>query len=253
MRSRAQNISLEHEPLWFFLLQVDAIQGVLRLLRVLVLRYVHILPSFIDLIIPTVNQTLLRLLHLPCLSCNTNHCRGCFKPTQYPPHCPGGPSCTIWTCCLSICAMALFELLCSFDNEYAGFVANNSPTGEFINVVIAHTDKRTRTFKGMLVSTLRSVSSWLLHLPPLNPSCLVRGYIPPSPNYSQSPTSPQWCMLSCPTLLVRSGIGWCTTLFSSISMIYPTILPHCWRNCHPHAACPPLILTQWRWPMSISL
>ena len=35
-------------------------------------------------------------------------------------------------------------------------------TGEFINVVIARTDKRTRAFEGTLVGTLRSVSSWLL-------------------------------------------------------------------------------------------
>ena len=34
--------------------------------------------------------------------------------------------------------------------------------GEFINVVIARTDKRTRAFEGTLVGTLRSVSSWLL-------------------------------------------------------------------------------------------
>ena len=53
-------------------------------------------------------------------------------------------------------------MLCSFDKEYAGFVAQNSPTGEFINVVIARTDKRTRAFEGTLVGTLRNVSSWLL-------------------------------------------------------------------------------------------
>ena len=61
-----------------------------------------------------------------------------------------------------MCAIALFEVPCSFDKEYAGFVAQNFPTGEFINVVIARTDKRTRAFKGTLVGTLRSVSSWLL-------------------------------------------------------------------------------------------
>ena len=38
----------------------------------------------------------------------------------------------------------------------------SSQMGEFINVVIAHTDKRTRAFEGTLVGTLRSVSSWLL-------------------------------------------------------------------------------------------
>ena len=52
-------------------------------------------------------------------------------------------------------------MLCSFDKEYA---ANSlsSQTGEFINVVIARTDKRTRAFEGTLVGTLRNVSSWLL-------------------------------------------------------------------------------------------
>jgi len=37
-------------------------------------------------------------------------------------------------------------------------------------VVIARTDKRTRAFEGMLVSTLRSVSSWLLQAASLSPS-----------------------------------------------------------------------------------
>ena len=53
-------------------------------------------------------------------------------------------------------------MLCSFDKEYAGFVAQKSPTGEFMNGVIACTDKRTRALEGTLVGTLRSVSSWLL-------------------------------------------------------------------------------------------
>ena len=53
-------------------------------------------------------------------------------------------------------------MLCSFDEEYPGFVAQNSSAGEFINVVIARTDKRTWTFEGMVVGTLRSVSSCLL-------------------------------------------------------------------------------------------
>ena len=53
-------------------------------------------------------------------------------------------------------------MLCNFDKEYAGFVAQIFPTGEFINVVIARTDKRTRAFEGTLVGTLRSISRWLL-------------------------------------------------------------------------------------------
>ena len=43
-----------------------------------------------------------RLLHLPCTSCNTNHCRGCFKPTRCSPNCSGGQSCPVRTCCSSI-------------------------------------------------------------------------------------------------------------------------------------------------------
>ena len=87
-----------------------------------------------------------RLLHLPCASCSTNHCRGCFKPTQCPPNCALSPSCPVRTRCPSVCH-ALFEVLCSFDKEYVGFVSN-SFSGEFINVVIAPTDKRTRAFQG---------------------------------------------------------------------------------------------------------
>ncbi|EDR04497.1 uncharacterized protein LACBIDRAFT_330675 [Laccaria bicolor S238N-H82] len=53
-----------------------------------------------------------------------------------------------------ICTIALFEVLCSFDKEYAGFVAN-PPTREFI----ARTDKRTRAFEGMLVAASLSTAS----------------------------------------------------------------------------------------------
>ena len=57
------------------------------------------------------------------------HCRGCFKPTRCPPNCPGCQSCPVRTCCPTIYAIALFEVLCSFNNKYAGLVAQNSPTG----------------------------------------------------------------------------------------------------------------------------
>ena len=59
-------------------------------------------------------------------------------------------------------------MLCSFDKEYAGFVAQNSPTGEFINLVIARSDKRTRAFEGTLVGTLRAISKWLVLGAPLS-------------------------------------------------------------------------------------
>jgi hypothetical protein len=48
-RSRTQNISAEHELriIVIFLLRADGVRGVVRLLRVLVLRYVPTFPSFV--------------------------------------------------------------------------------------------------------------------------------------------------------------------------------------------------------------
>ena len=151
-RSRAQDISLEHEPSHHrdFSLRVDGIRGIMRLLKVLVLRYVYILRSSLlhaDYFLTQTDEPFSpRLLHLPCASCSTNHCRGCFKPTQCPPNCTVSSSCPVRTRCPSVCH-ALFEVLCSFDKEYAGLVSN-SFSGELINVVIAPTDKRTRAFQG---------------------------------------------------------------------------------------------------------
>ena len=71
-------------------------------------------------------------------------------------------------------------MLCSFDKEYAGFVAQNSLPGEFINVVIARTDKRTRTFEGTLVGTLRAISNWLLLAASLSASSESESGIHPS-------------------------------------------------------------------------
>ena len=123
----------------------------MRLLKVLDLQYVYILYSSLchaDLILTQPTEPFSpRILHLPCASCNTNCCRGCVNPTWCPPNCSSGPSCPVRTCCPSICAIALFEVLCSFDKEYAGFLLN-SFSGEFISVVIAPTDKRTRAFQG---------------------------------------------------------------------------------------------------------
>ena len=135
-----------------FSLRVDGVRGVVRSLKGLDLRYVYKLHSSIlraNLIHIQASEPFSpRLLHLPCASYNTNHCRGCFKPTRCPPNCSGGQLCPVRTCCPSVCAIALFEVLSSFDKEYAGFVAQNSPTGKFINVVIARRDKRTRGFEG---------------------------------------------------------------------------------------------------------
>ena len=71
-------------------------------------------------------------------------------------------------------------MLCSFDKGHAGFVAQNSPTREFTDVVIARKDKRTRAFKGTLVGTSRSISSWLLLAASLSASSESQSGIHPS-------------------------------------------------------------------------
>jgi hypothetical protein len=73
----------------------------------------------------TYPRSLIQLLHAPCMSCHVNHCRGCFKPLSCPPSCDGRPSgatklnlpCTVQTCCQQVRAIALFEVLCTFDQE----------------------------------------------------------------------------------------------------------------------------------------
>ena len=168
MRSRVQNISVEHElshhrdfftaSRWYSRFRED-----IKSPRSSVCSSFRSFVLHVDLILTQPTEPFSRrLLNLPCASYNTNHRRGCFNPTRCPPNCAGGASCPVWTCCPSICATALFEVLYSFDKEYPGFVAQNSPMGEFINLVIARTDKRTRAFEGTLVSSLRSISNWLL-------------------------------------------------------------------------------------------
>ena len=123
--SRAQNMSPEHEPLHhhdFFTASRWYLRFV-RLLRVLDLRYVYILHSSLRHADITLTQPTepfsLHLLHLPCASCNTKHCRGCIKTTPYPPNCSCHQSWPVHTCYPSMCAIALFKVLCSFDKEYA--------------------------------------------------------------------------------------------------------------------------------------
>ncbi|KAI9060495.1 hypothetical protein FKP32DRAFT_1577713 [Trametes sanguinea] len=64
---------------------------------------------------------LLRLLHAPCKSCNTNHCRGCMSSTACPPSCKGSgqaTACSVERCCADVRAIALFEVLGAFDRQY---------------------------------------------------------------------------------------------------------------------------------------
>lgn len=67
--------------------------------------------------------TLLLLLHAPCTECRTNHCRGCFKPISCRATCKG-PSknndCSIMQCCAEMRAIAVFEVLGSFDRQFLG-------------------------------------------------------------------------------------------------------------------------------------
>ena len=185
-RSRAQNISPEHEPshhrnVFTASRRCSKCPEVIKSPRSSVCFFFRSSLLHADLIHTQPSETFSpRLLNLSCASCNTNHCRGCFKLTRCPPNCSGGKSYTVRACCPSICAIALFEVLCSFDKEYAGFVAQNLPTGEFINVVIARTDKKTRAFEGTLVGTLRSVSKWLLLAVSLSASSESESGIHPS-------------------------------------------------------------------------
>ncbi|KAL0951732.1 hypothetical protein HGRIS_008406 [Hohenbuehelia grisea] len=72
--------------------------------------------------------SLLFLLHAPCKSCKTNHCRGCFKPISCTPACKGRPTankrskktppeCQVLGCCMESRAIALFEILGGLDRQ----------------------------------------------------------------------------------------------------------------------------------------
>ncbi|RDX42971.1 hypothetical protein OH76DRAFT_1410606 [Lentinus brumalis] len=65
--------------------------------------------------------SLLRLLHVPCKKCNTNHCRGCMSPVSCPLTCKGeGTECSVQTCCANVRVIAIFETLGGFDRQYLG-------------------------------------------------------------------------------------------------------------------------------------
>ncbi|KAI0673805.1 hypothetical protein C8Q78DRAFT_1019118 [Trametes maxima] len=68
-------------------------------------------------------SNLLRMLHVVCKSCNTNHCRGCMSPVSCMPSCKGKTQdvpCTVETCCAEVRVIALFEALGGFDKQYLG-------------------------------------------------------------------------------------------------------------------------------------
>ncbi|KDR85653.1 hypothetical protein GALMADRAFT_218749 [Galerina marginata CBS 339.88] len=61
------------------------------------------------------------LLHAPCSSCRTNHCRGCFKTVTCASSCKGpskNPKCTALNCCAEVRAIAVFETLGGFDRLF---------------------------------------------------------------------------------------------------------------------------------------
>ncbi|KAF8963849.1 hypothetical protein BDZ97DRAFT_1904683 [Flammula alnicola] len=61
------------------------------------------------------------LLHAPCSSCGTNHCRGCFASIACPKSCKGpskNPKCAVLTCCAEVRAIAIFETLGGFDRQF---------------------------------------------------------------------------------------------------------------------------------------
>ena len=71
----------------------------------------------------TLPPSLAMLLHAPCSSCRTNHCRGCFSPISCPVSCKGSSKnskCGIESCCAEGRAIALFETLGGFDRQYLG-------------------------------------------------------------------------------------------------------------------------------------
>ncbi|KAJ7492154.1 hypothetical protein FB451DRAFT_1217166 [Mycena latifolia] len=67
--------------------------------------------------------SLTMLLHAPCSSCKTNHCRGCFSPIECPISCKGtskNTKCTVDSCCSAVRALAIFECLGGFDRQFLG-------------------------------------------------------------------------------------------------------------------------------------
>nr|GAT55606.1 predicted protein [Mycena chlorophos] len=70
-----------------------------------------------------ISPSLGMLLHAPCGSCDTNHCRGCFTPLACSASCRGSgknQKCTVESCCSGVRAIAVFECLGGFDRLFLG-------------------------------------------------------------------------------------------------------------------------------------
>ncbi|TFK69047.1 hypothetical protein BDN72DRAFT_841006 [Pluteus cervinus] len=65
------------------------------------------------------SQPIIMMLHVSCSACDTVYCRGCYRETRCTPNCLGEYPCPILNpCCLSIPALAIFEILSAFDSIY---------------------------------------------------------------------------------------------------------------------------------------
>lgn len=74
--------------------------------------------TFSSTLIP---PSLVKLLHAPCKSCRTNHCRGCFTPIACSVSCSGSTkirNCPVIACCAEARAIAIFETLSVFDKQF---------------------------------------------------------------------------------------------------------------------------------------
>ena len=74
-------------------------------------------------------RSIIHLLHAPCASCGTNHCRGCWTPIPCKASCGGAPKkgvCAVTTCCAAVRAVAIFETLSAFDGQLGGRASSQS-------------------------------------------------------------------------------------------------------------------------------
>lgn len=82
------------------------------------------------------------------------------------PWCQGKDSCVVKNCCPEVQAIAIFEVLSSFDVEFAteaGLASQGSREArqEYVRSVITKPDKNTRRFEASFVKALRTLCSWL--------------------------------------------------------------------------------------------
>ncbi|TFK42199.1 hypothetical protein BDQ12DRAFT_645723 [Crucibulum laeve] len=106
-------------------------------------------------------------LHLTCSSCSAVHCRGCFTVVSCSRDCKGGNSCTLKSCCDEVKAIAIFEILGKFDNEYTAQATllgrdERQVRGEFIKLVMTKGDRvLSHRFAWTLDKTLKPLVAWL--------------------------------------------------------------------------------------------